>query len=119
MTNHEDILTNSPEKLQHASAEARQKLGDTHGQSPQTVSDTDETNPAEQKPSSFSGKKRGNEAQVRPEYVTGVKLFALLVTVTLVVFLLLLDLSIISTVSDPVRHTVLGPKAGSHGRSGF
>lgn len=78
---------------------------------PRTGSDTDETLTVGPQPTSPSKDERIVETEANTEFVTGVKLMALLVTVTLVVFLLLLDLSIISTVSAMQTQSLLKSQA--------
>ena len=77
---------------------------------PRTGSDTDETLTVGPQPTSPSKDERIVETKANTEFVTGVKLMALLVTVTLVMFLLL-DLSIISTVSAMQTQSLLKSQA--------
>lgn len=47
-----------------------------------------------------TGELENNALSKEPEYITGAKLFMLLGSLTLVLFLMMMDISIVSTVSD-------------------
>lgn len=95
MTNQSD-LSREPEQPQRSATASAQK---EFQNLPRMDSDTDETIFSGPQPTTPSKEEQMEKVEENTKYVTGVRLMILLVTVTLVVFLLLLDLSIISTVS--------------------